>query len=412
MKRSLRVKLLWGHVLLFLASSTISILITWMEFEQDGTAFRASATHWRPVLIAAGISCAPVLLLSIASWWFTRLCLTPICKLTEVAERIQEGSLHERIPTTGANDELDRLATVLNAMIERMDASFQKIREFTLHASHELKTPLTILMAGFEEALSERQITERQRERLLKWLDELERLNQIVSGLTLLTQGEAHQVDLNLETVDLTELVAESADEAEILGQSLALKVTVQRPESSLILADRHRVRQLLLNITDNAVKYNRQNGHIEYRVELEGDQVRVDIRSGGRGIGAEELPHIFDRFFRSSTSRGTVSVGCGLGLSIARWIAEEHGGSLTASSAPDNTVLTLRLPLEPTQKQPPVSARFVPAVAALVALSVSSAVAAADSGDGMCHDQVDRPVLVERAQHVCRFYTQSPLLP
>ncbi len=346
MKHSIRTKLLWGHVALFLATSTISILITWMEFEIDGFTRDPSVAHWRLVLVAAGITCVPVLLLAVASWWFTRRCLLPIVTLTQAAERIREDNLDVSIPRTGSGDELDRLASVLNDMVQRLERSFQEIRVFTLHASHELRTPLTILMAGFETALQENGQSEDQRNRLLKWLGELERLNRIVSGLTLLTQGDAHQVELNLEPLDLAELAADSASEAAILGQSLNLKVTVSASDSCMVRADRHRLRQLLLNITDNAVKYNRNNGHIDYRVFQAGGQACVDISSGGRGIDDEELPHIFNRFFRSSTSRGTESEGCGLGLSIAKWIAEEHGGTLTAQSSPDNTVLSLRLPL------------------------------------------------------------------
>jgi signal transduction histidine kinase len=346
MRQSIRTKLFWGHLILFLAASAVSILITWMEFEFDGGAGEAPSAHWRLVLIAAAFACSPVLLLAVASGWYTRRALAPIVTLTQAAERIREDNLHEEIPVIGDGDEIARLGLVLNDMRRRLDGSFQKIREFTLHASHELKTPLTILMAGFEKALLDPELTDAHRDRLVNWLDELERLNRIVSGLTLLTQGDAHQVELNLEKLDLAELVADSASEAEILGQSLDLTVTVHAPATCLIGADRHCLRQLLLNVTDNAVKYNREGGYVEFRVYTEGEQACVDIRSGGRGIDAEELPQIFNRFFRSSTSRGTVSSGCGLGLSIAKWIAEEHGGTLTAKSAPDNTVLSLRLPI------------------------------------------------------------------
>jgi signal transduction histidine kinase len=373
MKTSLRTKLLWGHLVLFLAGSSVSVLITWMEFEIDGFTRYPPFEHWRPILVAAAASCVPVFLLTLASWWFTRRCLTPVVKLTQAAEGIREDNLHESLELNGSGDELDRLAAVLNEMMQRLDGSFQRVCEFTLHASHELKTPLTILMAGFEKALLEPDLGERYRTRLLEWLRELERLNRIVSGLTLLTQGDAHQVELNLEPLDLAELAADSAAEAEILGQHLALKVRVHSDDSYIVSADRNRLRQLLLNLTDNAVKFNREGGHIEYRVFQDGHNACVDVCSGGRGIDAEELPHIFGRFFRSSTSRGTVSEGCGLGLSIARWIAEEHGGTLTATSQPDNTVLSLRLPSQPPISRPPhstsgVAGRLTSLVGAIIA--------------------------------------------
>ena len=345
MSPSISTKLLWGHAVLFLVTSLVSIVITWAEFELDGSMRETTDAHWWPVMIAAAASCAPVLLLSLASWWFTRRCLAPIVTLTQAAERIRGDNLHHRMPLSGRGDELDRLASVINDMIQRLDDAFCQIRTFTLHASHELKTPLTILMAGFEKALLDASLSDQHRTQLLNWLHELERLNRIVSGLTLLTQGDAHQVDLNLEIVDLVELATDTAAEAETLGHQLGLQVSVVAASPCYVRADRNRLRQLLLNITDNAVKYNRPQGYVVYEVHLCGNQGVVGIRSGGRGIDADELPRIFDRFFRSSTSRGTVAEGCGLGLSIAKWIAEEHGGSLTAASSPDNTLLTLTLP-------------------------------------------------------------------
>ncbi len=356
MKGSLRTRLFWGQVGLFLAASVISILIAWKELHSQGVTQNGDGANWRLILTAAAVSCAPVVLLAIASWWLTRRSLSPIVTLTQAAEHIHEDSLHKQIPLTGNGDELDRLASVLNDMMARLDASFQKVREFTLHASHELKTPLTILKDGFEKALADENLSEAQRDRLFVWLDEAERLNHIVSGLTLLTQGDAHQVKLSLESLDLAELVTDAASEASILGQLQDLKVNVIAPEPCHVLVDRHRLRQLLLNLTDNAVKYNRDKGYVEYTLLRNATHAKVTVRSGGRGIDAEELPKIFDRFFRSGTSRGTVSDGCGLGLSIARWIAEEHGGTLTAESAPDNTALILQLPLPP-ENQPTKSA-------------------------------------------------------
>ncbi len=400
MKHSIRTKLFWGHIALFLVTSTVSILITWMEFEMEGTVRNIAVAHWRPVLVAAGISCVPVLLLAVASWWFTRRCLAPIVTLTNAAERIREDNLHESIPLSGSDDELDRLALVLNDMMRHLDGAFQQIREFTLHASHELKTPLTILMAGFEKALLDHDLSEEQRNRLLNWLGELERLNRIVSGLTLLTQGDAHQVELNLETLDLGELAADSASEAAILGQSLNLNIVVNTETSCLVRADRHRLRQLLLNITDNAVKYNREGGSVEYHVFREDGQACVEIRSTGRGIDAEELPHIFDRFFRSSTSRGTVSDGCGLGLSIAKWIAEEHGGSLTARSAPDNTVLSLRLPLRAPDRavMPPVPGKDKsPALLALGAWLACFSIPSSATETKLTFNHDVRPILAAK---------------
>jgi len=352
MKRSLQTRLFWGHVLFFLIASTISIFITWEElaYRTNPAANHnllhalTSQTALHVLLWAIMVSCAPVLFIALASWWLTRRILSPIVALTQRAEHIQEDNLHQLIPVRGSGDEIDRLTFVLNEMMGRLDASFQRIREFTLHASHELKTPLTILRNGFETGLGDSNLTERQRDQLCVWLDETDRLNRIVSGLTFLTQADAQQVDLHLEPLDIGELVRDTANDASILGAAYDLKISVDIKGHFLINGDRHRLRQILLNLTDNAVKYNREGGYVNYRLRQDGDWYLVDVESGGRGISKDEMPKIFDRFFRSGNSRGSSSEGCGLGLSIARWIAEKHGGTLTARSSPDCTVLTLTL--------------------------------------------------------------------
>lgn len=346
MRRSLQTRLIWGHAVLFLLASTVSILIGWAELERERSKEPdLKKSHFQLALVAAAVSCVPVLLLSGASWWLTRRCLAPIVALTEAAEHIHEGTLHRDLPLRGTGDELDRLTSVINDMTSRLDGSFQKVREFTLHASHELKTPLTILRNGFEKALADPSLPDRHRDQVFVWLDEVDRLNRIVSGLTLLTQGDAHLVTLNRETFDIGDIVTDIAGEADMLGQQQSLRVTTTIEKPCHVSGDRHLLRQLLLNLTDNAVKYNREGGHIHYAVHRESGSVIVEVESGGRGIDREELPQIFDRFFRSGTSRGTSHDGCGLGLSIALWIAQEHGGTLTATSRPDCTRLRLALP-------------------------------------------------------------------
>lgn len=356
MKRSLRTRLFWAHTCLFLLAGVISVLFTWLELAREGGPLQGTGTaDWSYFLAAAAASCVPVLLLGAVSWWLIRRALSPILALTQAAEKINQDSLHQQIPLRGTGDELDRLTSVLNDMTRRLDTAFQEVREFTLHASHELKTPLTILRNGFEQALMDTTLPDNHRDRVANQLDEIERLNRIVSGLTFLTQADAHQVHLLVEDLDMAELVRDAAGEAAILGQTLNLSVNVVIDTPCRVRGDRHRLRQLLLNLTDNAVKYNRLDGYVEYQLRQEGEQAVVTVRSGGRGIGADELPKIFDRFFRSGNSRGSTTEGCGLGLSIARWIAEEHKGSLSAASKPDNTVMTLKVPMAGLTKSGPV---------------------------------------------------------
>jgi signal transduction histidine kinase len=349
MTRSLRKRLCWWHTVLFAAAIAISLLVAWREVHRHDAASGATPEQkWRFIVDTALESCVPFALLGAISWWIIHRSLAPVVKLTEAAEHIHEDSLHHRLPLQGTGDELDRLTSVLNDMTGRLERSFARVREFTLHASHELKTPLTILRSGFEQSLSRPDVSDPMRDQIINWMDEVDRLNRVVSGLTLLTQADAGQVTLITEDVALADLLRDAASEAEILGQSLNLSVSVVIEDSVVLRADRHRIRQLLLNLTDNAVKYNREKGHIRYVLGKENDHALIQVESGGRGIPSEELPHIFNRFFRSSTSRGSAADGVGLGLSICQWIAHAHGGIITASSRPDHTVLTLRLPLHP----------------------------------------------------------------
>lgn len=349
MSVSLRKRLCLWHSALFAAAIAVSLVVAWKEVHRHDAASGASdEQRWEFILDTALESCVPFAILGAVSWWLIYRALAPVVKLTEAAEHIHEDSLHRRLPLQGTGDELDRLTSVLNDMTQRLDASFSRVREFTLHASHELKTPLTILRSGFEQSLSRQDLSEPMRDQVINWMDEIDRLNRVVSGLTLLTQADAGQVSLITEEVALHDLLRDAASEAEILGQALELTVSVDIAEPVHIQADRHRLRQLLLNLTDNAVKYNREKGYVRYVLQLEPEPARAIIRveSGGRGIPADELPHIFNRFYRSTTSRGSGQDGVGLGLSICQWIAQAHGGELSATSQPDHTTLILSLPL------------------------------------------------------------------
>ncbi len=349
MKRSLRRKLCLWHTGLFAAAIVFSLALAWREVHRLDAGMVASPEQRYQFIIDTALdSCVPFILLGAISWWIIHRSLAPVVQLTEAAEHIREDSLHHRLPMPGTGDELDRLTSVLNDMTGRLEKSFARVREFTLHASHELKTPLTILRSGFEQSLSRQDMSPPLRDQIINWIDEVDRLNRIVSGLTLLTQADAGQVSLSLDEVALADLLRDAASEAEILGQSLNLTVSVDIREKIFMRADRHRLRQLLLNLTDNAVKYNRDQGYVRYVLALEKNHAQISVESGGRGIPPEELPHIFNRFFRSSTSRGSGTDGIGLGLSIAQWIAHAHAGEITAVSRPDHTQLTLRLPLHP----------------------------------------------------------------
>lgn len=279
-------------------------------------------------------------------WWLMRKALTPVTNLTLAAARIHEQNLAEQLPRTGNGDELDQLTAVFNAMTIRLAASFNRIREFTLHASHELKTPLTVMRGELETSLAET-LEPEARERLLSQLDEIDRLTKIVDGLTWLTKADAGLIQLRQELVQLDELVRESFADAQILARPHQIRVALTRCEAGFTQGDRHRLRQLFLNLTDNAIKYNEPLGVVEISLTKAGSEFELRISNSGKGIQAEKLERIFDRFYRGDDSHSSQIEGCGLGLSIAKWIVQAHGGSIRIESSPgQHTMAIVRLPL------------------------------------------------------------------
>jgi len=291
----------------------------------------------------------PAALLGLVGGWFLmRKALAPVTALTNAASRINEHTLNEALPRSRNGDELDRLTELFNAMTARLDASFQRIREFTLHASHELKTPLTVLHGELEAALQDAHLTPTQRERCETQLVEVQRLTQIVDGLTLLTKADAGQVPLAREPVRLDELVQDAFADAQILAQPHDVQVTLGPCEPTTITGDRNRLRQLLLNLTDNAIKYTECGGRVAFTLSGADSHAELTISNTGPGLPAEVQARVFERFFRGDSSHNSDVEGCGLGLSIAQWIVSTHGGTIGMRSKPRGpTEVTVRLPVK-----------------------------------------------------------------
>jgi heavy metal sensor kinase len=290
----------------------------------------------------------PAILLGLlGGWWLTRKALAPVSKLTEAITKVHERNLREPLPRTESGDELDRLTEVFNALLARLDDSFNRIHEFTLHASHELKTPLTVLCGETETALRDESLSPAERERFVSQLDEFQRLARIVDGLTLLAKADAGQIAMTLEPVQVDELVRDNCADAQILAEQHGIQVELAGCEEITMPGDRHRLRQLLLNLTDNAVKYNQPQGHITISLQRVNNLAQLTIANTGPGIPPESLPRIFDRFYRGDAAHSQSVDGCGLGLSIAQWIISAHHGTIQIESTPGElTTVTVRLPL------------------------------------------------------------------
>jgi two-component system, OmpR family, heavy metal sensor histidine kinase CusS len=284
----------------------------------------------------------------LGGWWLTRRALSPVTKLTDAITKIHERNLRDPLARTHNGDELDRLTEVFNAMLARLGDSFNRIREFTLHASHELKTPLTVLCGEIETALRDESLSPAEHERAVSQLDELRRLARIVDGLTLLAKADAGQVALKLEPLRFDELVREAFADAQILAEPQHIAVEIGACEEISMQGDRHRLRQLLLNLADNAVKYNQPQGRVTMSLRRDGNCAEFKIANTGAGIAPEKLPRVFDRFFRGDPAHSQSVDGCGLGLSIAKWIVSAHQGIIQIESMLGKlTTVTVRLPVE-----------------------------------------------------------------
>jgi signal transduction histidine kinase len=242
---------------------------------------------------------------------------------------------------------VDRLAAAFNATAERLEQSFLQLRTFTLDVSHELKTPLTIMRAQLETLLHSGNFTPAQGDSLHATLEEIERLARIVDGITLLTKADVGLVRLTCEPVALEELLRECEEDAVVLAQPQGIEVTLERCAAVTIFGDRHRLRQVLLNLTDNATKYNRPGGRVTLSLERAPGEAVLTVGNTGLQIPVELQARAFQRFVRGDGENKPVGAeGSGLGLAICKWIVEAHGGSIRLASAPDWTSVTVRLPV------------------------------------------------------------------
>jgi len=281
-------------------------------------------------------------------WWLMRRTLAPLSQFTESVKVVDAEHLHEPLARTGNGDEVDRLAEVFNSMAARLDNTFRQVRQFTLHASHELKTPLTIMRVQLESKLREAKHLPPDQ---IAWLEceweEVQRLSRIVDALTFLTKADSGLVVLERKPIALAELVRESFEDAQILAEPGRVKATLAECHEAEVFGDRDRLRQLLLNLTDNAIKYNQPGGLVQMALRKVGDQAQIEITNTGKGIPPELQARLFERFVRGDEARSRAIEGCGLGLSICRWIVQAHQGSIQISSIPDQTTTArVSLPL------------------------------------------------------------------
>jgi heavy metal sensor kinase len=272
--------------------------------------------------------------------------LAPIDRLTQVARQISAEDLSRRLDMKLPDDEVGRLAQTFNDMIARLDEAFRRQRQFTADASHELRTPLTALKGQAEVALQREREPVEYREVLASVNAQVDRMIRLVGSLLTLARADAGQMTIAREAVDLGQLVADAAEQLTPVAHEKGVEMEVQAGPRIRLLADEDLLLQLTLNLLDNAVKYTPVGGIVGVAWALENGSAVLRVSDTGPGIPREHLPHVFDRFYRVDASRGA-SAGAGLGLSISKWIAEVHGGTIAVESASGRgSTFIVRLPL------------------------------------------------------------------
>jgi heavy metal sensor kinase len=293
---------------------------------------------------------AAILVALVIGLGISRRAFRPIDRTVRAAERITSRNLHERLPSAGVDDEVGRLVLTLNAMIARLDESFSRISQFTADAAHELRTPLTILRGELEVALRGPGVPAAEREVFESALEEVERLTAIVGSLLTLARSDAG-APVTRERVALGEILEDVRQTAQQLAASKGITVRVAIDEPLVVDGDPRQLEQVALNLATNAVKYT-SAGEITIRLQRAGPWARITVHDTGIGIPPEELPHVFDRFFRADRARsrdGALGAGVGLGLAIAKTIVVAHGGTIAVKSTPGaGSTFTVDLPISP----------------------------------------------------------------
>ena len=297
---------------------------------------------------------------SLIGWLLAGRAVKPLHSVALAAQNITSSDLSIEIPLRGAGDELDHMIDSFNRMTARLAQSFDQIRRFSTDVSHELRTPLTAIRGQLEVALLTADTPAQYHEAILNALEDVEQLSSIIRALLLLSQAESGQLALQRTSFDLGELAIDVVDQFQIPAEEKKLNLRVHSAPDLMVHADRVQVERLLSNLISNAVKYTPERGSVFVRCSSSPPTgwVYLEVKDSGVGIPAENLPHIFDRFYHVRNAQTNKIQGLGLGLSFVAWIVDAHGGKIDVTSTPgEGTVFTVRLPADSTAVQVPARA-------------------------------------------------------
>jgi heavy metal sensor kinase len=313
-------------------------------FEMDD--FYGALNHFALLLFIS----IPSLLLCAAAggYWISTRALAPVDQITRTARTISAQNLSSRLVVPNTGDELQRLSETLNGMLERLEAAFKKITQFTADASHELRTPVAVMRTRAELSLRKARSADEYRDVIAEVLIELEKTSALIEQLMFLARADSGAETLRFVPTNVTEVLREACHQGSALAEVKQVAFQEQISGDSMwIQGDASSLRRLFLILIDNAVKYTPMNGHVEVSLQRNDGYAVAEVRDTGIGIAEADLPNVFERFYRADKARSRESGGVGLGLSIGRWITEVHAGTIEVHSSPGRgSIFQIRLPI------------------------------------------------------------------
>jgi heavy metal sensor kinase len=296
-----------------------------------------------------------ILIISAAIGWFlSNHALRPFKDISKAAEQISSENFSTNIITKYKEEEIQTLVHSFNAMVERLNHSFQQMRRFNADAAHEIRTPLSILRGETELLLNSSDSSKEEiRSYLESSLEELDRLNRIVDDMLMLAEAEDGDQNLIVETIDIKSMIEDVIDKARPLAEAREIRIKLLNLSDLQIEGDRMLIHRAIFNLMDNAIKYSRDHGTVEIDLAIVEKAIKLKIRDYGIGIAPTDLPNVFDRLYRADSARTLIGGSSGLGLSIVKWIVEIHHGTIQVTSDVEKgTTFEMTLPIKPLAKR------------------------------------------------------------
>ena len=322
---------------------------------QAETSLRRYRDTMKSLVILLTIGSGAMLLVAwIGSRWLAQKVLTPIAMLSASAETISEAELGKRLTLESPYQELLQLAQAFNSVMDRFQRNVESQRRFIDHAAHELRTPLTVLQGNLEVALLKARTSEEYRDAIINNLEQVGRLIALKRSLLTLAKFSGDKPPVHLAPLALEPLIHDVVAELTILFDERRIKLSFESQSVPPVLGDAQWLKQALINLLDNALRYTPSGGAVTVRLQMVGEGIALTVEDTGHGIEPEHLPHLFERFYRTDWARAKDSGGTGLGLPIVKEIAVAHGGSIFATSQVEKgSIFTLRLPAQTHQTTP-----------------------------------------------------------